>query len=68
MQNRSARSRPRRGLFRTGPHSDGQPPPTAPITAISPSMDKVIVNDVCRAPAAGAPAFYLVPRSDMQES
>jgi diacylglycerol O-acyltransferase / trehalose O-mycolyltransferase len=34
------------------------------ISVFSPSMNKVIVNDVLKAPKAGAPTFYLLPGID----
>ncbi len=34
------------------------------ISVFSPSMNKVIVNDVYKAPKAGAPTFYLLPGID----
>ncbi|OBB11960.1 hypothetical protein A5662_07925 [Mycobacteriaceae bacterium 1482268.1] len=34
------------------------------ISVFSPSMNKVIVNDVFKAPKAGAPTFYLLPGID----
>ena len=34
------------------------------VSVYSPSMDKVIVNDVFKAPKAGAPSFYLLPGID----
>jgi S-formylglutathione hydrolase FrmB len=59
------------------PVATGQPPQGAHITGIehvtdrwdkvsvfSPSMNKVIVNDVFRAPEADAPVFYLLPGID----
>jgi S-formylglutathione hydrolase FrmB len=59
------------------PTAAGQPPQGAHITGIehvndrwdkvsvfSPSMNKVIVNDVYKAPKSGAPAFYLLPGID----
>jgi diacylglycerol O-acyltransferase/trehalose O-mycolyltransferase len=34
------------------------------VSVYSPSMDKVIVNDVFKAPKSGAPVFYLLPGID----
>lgn len=34
------------------------------ISVFSPSMNKVVVNDVYKAPKAGAPTFYLLPGID----
>lgn len=34
------------------------------VSVYSPSMDKVIVNDVLKAPRSGAPTFYLLPGID----
>ena len=34
------------------------------VSVYSPSMDKVIVNDVYRAPNSGAPVLYLMPGID----
>jgi diacylglycerol O-acyltransferase / trehalose O-mycolyltransferase len=34
------------------------------VSVYSPSMDKVIVNDVFKAPKSGAPTFYLLPGID----
>ena len=34
------------------------------VSVYSPSMNKVIVNDVYKAPSAGAPTFYLLPGID----
>ncbi len=34
------------------------------VSVYSPSMDKVIVNDVFKAPVSGAPTFYLLPGID----
>jgi S-formylglutathione hydrolase FrmB len=61
----------------SAPVATGQPPQGAHITGIehvtdrwdkvsvfSPSMNKVIVNDVYRAPEADAPVFYLLPGID----
>ena len=59
------------------PHAQAQPGPGAHITGIekvndrwdkvsvySPAMDKVIVNDVFKAPRSGAPVLYLLPGID----
>jgi diacylglycerol O-acyltransferase / trehalose O-mycolyltransferase len=34
------------------------------VSVYSPAMDKVVVNDVLRAPRSGAPTFYLLPGID----
>ena len=34
------------------------------VSVFSPSMNKVIVNDVYKAPSSGAPTFYLLPGID----
>ncbi|MCP9273425.1 alpha/beta hydrolase [Mycolicibacterium arenosum] len=63
--------------FLTAPAAHAEPPQGAYITGIepvndrwdkvsvfSPSMNKVIVNDVFKAPRSGAPTFYLLPGID----
>jgi diacylglycerol O-acyltransferase/trehalose O-mycolyltransferase len=63
--------------FLTAPAAQAEPPQGAHITGIehvndrwdkvsvfSPSMNKVIVNDVFKAPRPGAPTFYLLPGID----
>jgi hypothetical protein len=36
----------------------------AKVSVYSPAMDKVVVNDVVKAPKSGSPTFYLLPGID----